>query len=79
MSQVHRIELLCAIDPQRESIHGEMSDRQGNTLPFTGWAEFAGALTTLTSRAEGETAEADPSRDGSEINQFKNRQFNEEQ
>ena len=49
MSRVHRIELLCEIDPQRESIHGEMSDRQGTTLPFTGWTEFAGALVTLIS------------------------------
>ena len=48
MSRVHRIELLCEIDPQRESIHGEMSDRQGKTLPFTGWTEFAGALVSLT-------------------------------
>lgn len=48
MSRVHRIELLCEIDPQRESIHGEMSDRKGKTLPFTGWTEFAGALVSLT-------------------------------
>lgn len=54
MSRVHRIELLCEIDPQRESIHGEMRDRQGTTLSFTGWTEFAGALMRLA-RDEVET------------------------
>lgn len=47
MSRVHRIELLCEIDPHRESIHGEMSDRHGETVPFSGWTEFAGALVSL--------------------------------
>jgi len=53
MPRVHHIELLCEIDPHHESIHGEMSDRQGTTLSFTGWTEFAGALMRLArSQAE---------------------------
>ncbi|MCB0870316.1 MAG: hypothetical protein KDB52_05745 [Solirubrobacterales bacterium] len=47
MSRVHHIELQCEIDPQRESIHGEMSDRQGKKLPFAGWTEFSTALMEL--------------------------------
>ncbi len=47
MSPVHLIELRCEIDPRHESIHGQMSDRQGNSLSFSGWSEFAGALMRL--------------------------------
>ncbi|MBN8867111.1 MAG: hypothetical protein J0H98_06125 [Solirubrobacterales bacterium] len=54
MSRVHHIELRCEIDPQRESIHGEMSDRQGKSLPFSGWTEFATRLMTLA-RDDSET------------------------
>lgn len=54
MSRVHHIELQCQIDPLRESIHGQMSNRQGRSLPFTGWSEFAAALMRLA-RDEFET------------------------
>jgi len=47
MSRVHHIDLQCEIDSQHESIHGEMSDRQGRTLPFTGWTEFSICLMEL--------------------------------
>ena len=47
MSRKHHIDLTCEIDPKLESIHGEMSNRQGMTLPFWGWTEFAGALIAL--------------------------------
>ncbi len=50
MSRVHHIDLRCEIDPHSESIHGEMSVRQGKPLPFSGWTEFAGALVSLASR-----------------------------
>ncbi len=49
MSRVHQIQLSCEIDPHRESIHGEMSDQKGKSLPFNGWTEFASALVALTS------------------------------
>lgn len=48
MPNVHHIQLLCEIDPERESIQGEMSVGQGETLPFSGWTEFASALMSLT-------------------------------
>lgn len=48
MAEVHQIELRCEIDPKHESIRGEMSDRQGKTLAFSGWTEFAGAIVSLT-------------------------------
>ena len=47
MSRVHHFELSCEIDPRRESIHGEMSDRQGKKLPFSGWTEFSSVLMEL--------------------------------
>lgn len=48
MPNVHHIQLLCEIDPERESIQGEMSVAQGESLPFSGWTEFATALMSLT-------------------------------
>lgn len=57
MSRVHHLELQCEIDSRRESIHGEMSDRQGRKLPFSGWTEFAGVLMELA-RDEGETTDS---------------------
>lgn len=54
MSRVHHLELQCEIDPQRESIRGEMSDRSGRSLKFSGWTEFAGAVMRLA-RDESQT------------------------
>jgi hypothetical protein len=57
MSRVHQIELQCEIDSQRASIQGEMSDRQGRRLPFSGWTEFAGALMQLAKDEETDPTE----------------------
>lgn len=57
MSRVHHIELQCRIDSEHEAIQGEMSDRRGNSLPFSGWTEFATALVALTSEVKAETAD----------------------
>jgi|GEM_PF-3693419 hypothetical protein len=54
MTRVHRIDLRCRIDRENESIRGEMTDRQGNSLSFDGWTEFATALVSLARDPAGE-------------------------
>ncbi|HMT04569.1 MAG: hypothetical protein KDB48_01725 [Solirubrobacterales bacterium] len=57
MSRVHHLELQCEIDPQRESIRGEMSDRQGKKLQFSGWTEFSTVLMELTTDQQSKNPE----------------------
>ncbi|MDQ2621563.1 MAG: hypothetical protein M3Y45_00825 [Actinomycetota bacterium] len=47
MSPTETIEISCEVESANGSIRGLVRDRQGNQLSFTGWTEFASALTAL--------------------------------
>jgi hypothetical protein len=58
VNRTQSIDIRCEIDSFGNSFRGELTDEQGKTRSFSGWTEFATALTALVRVTDAPTNQA---------------------